>query len=69
MSINDEREPLLPPRQLEDAERVETKKITPIPKAQISILLLLQLAEPMTFKVIYPFINQVSSAKRHQTPR
>jgi hypothetical protein len=32
---------------------------TPLPRFQISILLLFQLAEPMSSHVIYPFINQV----------
>lgn len=55
---NDEREPLLTPRH--DLERVDTDRVTPLPKGKVSILLLLQLAEPMTSQVIYPFINQVS---------
>lgn len=61
LTTNNEREPLLNPRR--DLERVETKKVTPLPKGQVSILLLLLLAEPMTSRVIYPFINQVSFFK------
>lgn len=32
---------------------------TPLPKLQLSILMGLQFAEPMTSQCIYPFINQV----------
>ncbi|KAI0784497.1 major facilitator superfamily domain-containing protein [Abortiporus biennis] len=32
---------------------------TPLPKMQLGILMLLQLAEPMTSQCIYPFINQL----------
>lgn len=35
-------------------------KRTPLPLAQLSIVLLLQLSEPLTFQVIYPFLPQVS---------
>ncbi|KAI0926214.1 hypothetical protein AcW1_008437 [Taiwanofungus camphoratus] len=35
--------------------------ITPLPKLQLGILLLLQLAEPITSQCIYPFINQLVS--------
>lgn len=38
------------------------KKPTPLPKVQISVLLLLQLAEPITSQCILPFITQVSDA-------
>lgn len=60
----DEREPLLSPAtNLEDARvqaaAVEQLVQTPLPKLQMTILLLLQLVEPMTSQVIYPFINQV----------
>lgn len=40
----------------------EPKPVTPLPKLQIAILLLLQLAEPITSQCIYPFINQASAA-------
>ncbi|KAF9815816.1 hypothetical protein IEO21_04328 [Rhodonia placenta] len=39
----------------------EPKPVTPLPKLQIAILLLLQLAEPITSQCIYPFINQLVS--------
>lgn len=32
---------------------------TPLPKVQISILMLLQICEPITSQSIYPYINQV----------
>ena len=34
------------------------KKRTPLPWAQLSIVILIQFAEPITATVIYPFINQ-----------
>jgi len=36
------------------------KKPTPLPKLQISILLLALLVEPIASQSIYPYINQVS---------
>lgn len=48
----DEETPLLPDQQ-------QQKKPTPLPWAQFSILLVLQLAEPLTSQVIYPFLPQV----------
>ena len=48
----DEETPLLPNEQ-------PKKKPTPLPWAQFSILLILQLAEPLTSQVIYPFAPQV----------
>ena len=42
------------------AERKTLKTPTPLPRLQIFILLLMQLAEPITSNCIYPFINQVS---------
>ncbi|KAH9838448.1 MFS general substrate transporter [Rhodofomes roseus] len=39
----------------------EPKPVTPLPRLQIGILLLLQLAEPITSQCIYPFINQLVS--------
>lgn len=49
----DEETPLLP-------EQQKKKEPTPLPWAQFSILLILQLAEPLTNQVIYPFLPQVS---------
>lgn len=49
----DEETPLLP-------EQQKKKQPTPLPWAQFSILLILQLAEPLTSQVIYPFLPQVS---------
>ncbi|KAI9066068.1 MFS general substrate transporter [Trametes sanguinea] len=51
-----------PPRPASSAagERiVEDTKETPLPKLQLFILLYLQLAEPITSTVIYPFVNQL----------
>ena len=45
----DEETPLLP-----------VKKTTPLPWGQFSIILAVQLAEPLTSQVIYPFAPQVS---------
>lgn len=36
------------------------QKRTPLPMGQIAILLLVQMAEPITSQSILPFINQVS---------
>ena len=44
---------------LASPERKPVKAPTPLPKLQIFILLLMQLAEPITSQCIYPFINQV----------
>jgi len=52
-TYNDEETPLLL-----DAAHSKPKK-TPLPWAQFSILLFLQLAEPLTSNVIYPFTPQV----------
>jgi hypothetical protein len=35
------------------------KRATPLPWAQFSLVLVLQLAEPLTSQVIYPFAPQV----------
>jgi hypothetical protein len=56
--MESERQPLIPPT--EDADSGQAEEETPLPKLQLSILLILQLAEPLTSQVIYPFINQVS---------
>lgn len=44
---------------LASPERKALKAPTPLPKLQIFVLLLMQLAEPITSNCIYPFINQV----------
>ena len=49
-----EEDPLLP-----RVQEVEEQKVTPLPKLQLTILLLIQIAEPVSSQVIYPFINQV----------
>ncbi|KAI1797168.1 MFS general substrate transporter [Ganoderma leucocontextum] len=46
---------------LASAERKVLKAPTPLPRLQIFILLLMQLAEPITSNCIYPFINQLVS--------
>lgn len=51
-TTHDEETPLLPQQQ-------RKKKITPLPWGQFSILLILQLAEPLTSQVISPFAPQV----------
>ena len=38
------------------------QKETPLPRAQILVLLVLQLSEPITFSSIRPYINQVRSS-------
>ncbi|TFY69228.1 hypothetical protein EVG20_g3234 [Dentipellis fragilis] len=52
----DEETPLLRPS---NPDGKTTKKRTPLPKGQMAILLLLQLAEPITSQCIMPFINQL----------
>jgi hypothetical protein len=51
-----EEDPLLP--QVQEAQPPD-KQTTPLPKLQLSVLLLLQLAEPISSFIIFPFINQV----------
>ena len=34
---------------------------TPLPRLQLSILLLMRCAEPVAYTVIFPFINEVRS--------
>ncbi|KAI0649187.1 MFS general substrate transporter [Trametes meyenii] len=46
---------------LASPERKPVKTPTPLPTLQIFILLLMQLAEPITSQCIYPFINQLVS--------
>ncbi|KAH8100132.1 MFS general substrate transporter [Cristinia sonorae] len=60
----DEQTPLLSP--VSQTQREEKKdlptgrsRVTPLPKVQMSTLMLLQLAEPITSQCIYPFINQL----------
>lgn len=49
-----------------DARQQGHKKPIPLPKLQISILLLALLVEPIASQSIYPYINQVSmSATSH----
>jgi hypothetical protein len=36
----------------------DSEKPTPLPKFQLSIVYLIQFAEPITALVIYPFVNQ-----------
>lgn len=56
-ATTDEETPLLP---------VEgKKKATPLPLFQFSIVLFLQLAEPLTSQVIYPFAPQASTSTFH----
>lgn len=57
----DEREPLLSDATADDQVRPVVEQVvpTPLPKLQMTILVVLQMVEPMTSKVIYPFINQV----------
>ena len=55
-SPEDETRPLLS----EDEGSGRPRKPTPLPMGQIAILVVLQLAEPITSHCIYPFINQVS---------
>ncbi|TBU50435.1 MFS general substrate transporter [Dichomitus squalens] len=46
---------------LASPERKVLKAPTPLPRLQIFVLLLMQLAEPITSQCIYPFINQLVS--------
>ncbi|KAI0833428.1 MFS general substrate transporter [Trametes gibbosa] len=55
LQVDEETALLSPP------ERKPTRTPTPLPKLQIFILLLMQLAEPITSQCIYPFINQLVS--------
>jgi hypothetical protein len=41
-----------------DVPVVSTERRSPLPKFQLSLVLLIQFAEPITALVIYPFINQ-----------
>ncbi|KAI0740956.1 MFS general substrate transporter [Earliella scabrosa] len=46
---------------LDEEEGSRARKPTPLPMGQIAILMVLQLAEPITSHCIYPFINQLIS--------
>lgn len=35
------------------------QQATPLPKKQLSVLLAMRFAEPISFSVIFPFVNQV----------
>ncbi|KAL5493072.1 hypothetical protein ACEPAI_4521 [Sanghuangporus weigelae] len=63
MTVTDEETPLLHNSVQEDDElpvrERERVKETPIPWGQFSITLVLQLAEPMSSQVIYPFLPQL----------
>ena len=54
---HDEETPLLRPQ--DDSNDPKKSVESPIPWAQFSIVLFLQLAEPLTSQVIYPFVPQV----------
>lgn len=57
---DDETEPLLGPRDdRNDPHDHQIQKRTPLPYAQLYIVLFLQLAEPLTSQVIYPFAPQL----------
>jgi hypothetical protein len=47
----------------ERATNMAERKPTPLPKLQLSVLLILQLAEPIAATVILPFIVQVSRGR------
>jgi hypothetical protein len=40
--------------------RPERKPRTPLPKLQLSVIMLIQICEPLASQSIYPYINQVS---------
>ena len=46
----------------EETPLLANRKKTPLPWGQVSIILFLQLAEPLTSQVIYPFAPQVSAS-------
>ena len=48
-----------PSPELDPGLELPSRRRTPLPKLQIAILLYLQLAEPITSTVIYPFVNQL----------
>jgi hypothetical protein len=64
--VIDEETPLLSPSVVVDAPKKSSdvenrhRKRKPLAKLQISVILLLQLCEPLMSQSIYPYINQVS---------
>ena len=60
----DETSPLLfpdPDNGISSSSQVKTlPKKTPLPKVQFGVLILVNMAEPITAFCIFPFINQVS---------
>ncbi|KAG6333556.1 hypothetical protein ID866_5531 [Astraeus odoratus] len=58
----DENTPLIP-------ENSKTKAKTPLPKIQLSLVLLVLFAEPLSSQYIFPFINQVSLGMRSRARR
>ncbi|KAG8780303.1 hypothetical protein FRC12_023220 [Ceratobasidium sp. 428] len=64
-ALGEERRPLLDPEATVNAIEQQTgsnrlnQPVTPLPVKQISIVLLMQLAEPIAFTVIYPFIAEL----------
>lgn len=67
-----ERQPLLPPSDAHSSDHYSTRsyssiedscrqtpKSTPLPKKQLAILCIMRFTEPISFTVIFPFINQM----------
>ncbi|KAA1467086.1 MFS general substrate transporter [Dentipellis sp. KUC8613] len=52
----DEETPLLPSR---SSSREAARTRTPLPKLQLSLLIFLQMADPITSQCIFPFVNQL----------
>ena len=59
-ATQDEETPLL------SSDSATKDLVTPVPWAQLWVLLVLQLAEPLTSQVIYPFAPEVRYFSRHQ---
>lgn len=57
--ITDEETPLLGDQSQNTQQTKSKKQRTPLPWRQFSILLLLQVSEPLTSQVIAPFLPQV----------
>ncbi|KAJ3998895.1 hypothetical protein F5050DRAFT_1116223 [Lentinula boryana] len=60
----DEESPLLTNETNNYTDHIQKRRRTtptPLPKVQISILMLLQICEPITSQSIYPYINQLIS--------
>jgi len=64
MSSNTDEETPLLRSSVPDDNPKDDRKPTPLPKGQIAVLLLLQLAEPISSMSIVPYINQVSFGVR-----